>query len=278
MIDHILISPAIGLTMNPNTDIDFNIDHSKLDHSKLDHPKLGRVKLAFVLIPRFNMLSLTSLIEPLRIANYLSPVPIYQWSYLSFDGSPITASNGITVDSDKAHNQQGLQFHTIFVLGSWGSEHYSNNRMFEWLRWCHLHGAPLCSVEMGLYALARAQIIGTRPMTTHWSVMAGFKEQYPKVKLVEQLYTTDPAMMSCAGGTTGADLMLHLISEKHGRQLCSEIMDQMLHYPIRSAGLSQRHTHGSSMTTAHPYVDKAIKLIENNMAEPLRRSRYCAHN
>ncbi|MFT5225545.1 MAG: transcriptional regulator GlxA family with amidase domain, partial [Polaribacter sp.] len=33
-------------------------------------------KIAFVLIPRFNMMTLTTMIETLRVANYLSPQPL----------------------------------------------------------------------------------------------------------------------------------------------------------------------------------------------------------
>ena len=40
-------------------------------------------KAAFVLTPRFNMMTLTTMIETLRVANYLSPQPLYDWRYIS---------------------------------------------------------------------------------------------------------------------------------------------------------------------------------------------------
>ena len=51
-------------------------------------------RLFYVLLPRFNMFSLTNLMEPARIANYLSVEDVYHKKYLSFDGPDITASNG----------------------------------------------------------------------------------------------------------------------------------------------------------------------------------------
>ena len=88
--------------------------------------------------------------------------------------------------------------------------------------------------------------------------------------LQEQLFTIDQQIMTCSGGTAGIDLMLHLISESHGKQLASEITDQMIHYPIRTAEAKQRHTHGVNLTTVHPYVDEAIRIIEANITEPIK--------
>ena len=48
-------------------------------------------RLFYVLLPRFNMFSLTNLMEPARIANYLSVEDVYHKKYLSFDGPDITA-------------------------------------------------------------------------------------------------------------------------------------------------------------------------------------------
>ncbi|MBL6602942.1 MAG: GlxA family transcriptional regulator, partial [Alphaproteobacteria bacterium] len=40
-------------------------------------------ELICVVLPRFNMASLTTLIEPLRIANYIAPSPLYHWQFQS---------------------------------------------------------------------------------------------------------------------------------------------------------------------------------------------------
>ena len=53
------------------------------------------MRVAFVLVPRFNMMSLAALLEPMRIANYLSPQPLFHWEYLSAEGGEVPASNGM---------------------------------------------------------------------------------------------------------------------------------------------------------------------------------------
>ena len=50
-------------------------------------------KVTFLIVPRFNMLSVIAMIDTLRVANYLSPAALYSWEIVSFDGEMITASN-----------------------------------------------------------------------------------------------------------------------------------------------------------------------------------------
>ena len=226
-------------------------------------------KAAFVLTPRFNMMTLTTMIETLRVANYLSPQPLYDWRYISFDGDLVTASNGLTIEATGI-GDSWEDFDTVFVVGSWGCEHYDNSELFNWLRLLNLKAIQICGVELGVYVLARAKLLSQKVATTHWSCIAGLAELYPAVKLSEQLYTIDKNILTCAGGTAGIDLMLHLIGSRHGEHLKSEIAEQILHFPIRDGNSAQRHTLGSSTESVPPLVYAAIKLIEKNMAEPLK--------
>ena len=57
---------------------------------------------AFMPLPNFTMIAFTNAIEVLRMANYLSGQPLYRWSVISPDGGPVTASNGLTVDTGPA--------------------------------------------------------------------------------------------------------------------------------------------------------------------------------
>jgi transcriptional regulator GlxA family with amidase domain len=226
-------------------------------------------KVAFVLIPRFNMMTLTTMIETLRVANYLSPQPLYDWRYISFDGAIVTASNGLTIEA-KGLDDSSYNFDTVFVVGSWGCEHYENSELFNWLRLLNLKAVQICGVELGVYMLAKAKLLSQKLATTHWSCIAGFAELFPTVKLREQLYTIDKNMLTCSGGTAGIDLMLYLIGTRHGEHLKSEIAEQILHFPIRDANFAQRHTLGSWTESVPTIVYAAIKLIETNIAEPLK--------
>ena len=225
-------------------------------------------RLSFLIVPRFNMATLITLIEPLRVANYLSAHPLYHWDILSMDGSDILASNGLSVAASPPpdRNRRG---EVVFVLASWGGETYANRDTLSWLRRQSREGARICPVELGCYLVAKAGLLSGKPVATHWSWAPGFQEQFASVPVVEQLFTVGDTMMSCAGGLAGVDLMLHLIAARYGIQMAGEVADQMLHNPVRPATAPQRRTLAQGTDTLPPVVRQAITLIEQNIPEPL---------
>lgn len=233
------------------------------------------VHAAFLVVPRFNMSTLVTMIEVMRIANYLSPAPVYTWEIMSFDGAVITASNGLPVSASTPgeHNRRD---ELVFVMGSWNAEAYKNRETLSWLRRQARGGVRLCSVELGCYLLARAGVLSGQQATTHWSWMPGFQEQFDDVTVHEQLYTIGNQIMTCAGGLAGVDMMLKLIGDAYGERLAGEIADQMLHHPIRPANAPQRRTMGRGMDTLAPMVREAITLIEKHIAEPVPVPRIAA--
>ena len=233
-------------------------------------PKTERaqIHMVFVVVPRFNIMTLITMIETLRIANYLAPASIYSWEVTSFDGSKIIASNGMTATIKTANdNLQTADF--VFILGSWGTEHYHNKKLTAWLRKRARAGERICGVELGSYIVARAGLLDGRLATIHWSWLNGFKENFDRVEVEESLFTLDRKVMTCSGGLAGVDLMLRLIEEINGSSFSGEIADQMLHHPIRSATSPQRSTMGRSTETMRPLLREAMTLIENNIEEPL---------
>lgn len=229
--------------------------------------------VGFVMIPRFNMLTLTTIIEPMRIANYLAPKQLYQWDYRSPEPGPVIASNGLQVECRALDTKQSPPPDIVIVLGSWGADHYHNATLFNWLRRIARTGSKLIGVELGVYALARAGLLAGHRATTHWSCKPGFVEAFPNVDVCEQLYTVDQNLMTCAGGTAGLDLMLHIVSSQHGEQLAAEVANQVMHYPRRAADSAQRHATGGVNHQIHADVRAAISMLEARIEEPLTVSQ-----
>ena len=228
----------------------------------------ARKKVTFLVVPRFNMSTLITMIETMLIANYLSPAPVYSWDIVSFEGPEISASNGLKLSAPLPEDRSRRD-EIVFVMASWGGELYKNRDVLAWIRRQSRAGARICAVELGCYLVARAGLLEGKRATTHWSWVGGFQEQFDEVALVEQLFTLDERVMTCAGGLAGVDLMLKLIGDDLGERLAGEIADQMLHHPIRPANAPQRRTMGRGLETLVPMVRAAINLIEKHIAEPL---------
>jgi len=225
-------------------------------------------RIAFVVIERFNMMTLTMAMEPMRVANYLSPEPLFDWDFRSVDGGVITASNGLTVATEPL-DTGAAKIDTAIVFGSWGCERHVPAGLVNWLRRQARDGVRLVAAELGVYALARAGLLRGKQVTTHWSCLAGLAERYPDTDAREQLYTLDGQIATCAGGTAGADLMLHLIATHHGQPLAAAVAEQMLHHAIRTDETAQRQRLVGRSDDLHPQVRAAVDLVERNLTEPL---------
>ncbi len=235
------------------------------EHSKPSDP----MRVVCVLLPRFNMFGLLSLLEPVRVGNYLSDSPLYEHSFHTTKPGKITASNGMEITCEALpYKLTGNDI--IVVAGSWGAEHYDDPVLFNWLRRQARMGARLCALEIATYIFARAGLLSRKQATTHWSYLPGFQEKYPDILATEQLFTISGRIMTCAGSTAATDLMLHLMRQDHGAPLAGEISDNIMHHPMRPADAPQRQTMGRGFDAQHPAVQSAIGIIEDHISEPIR--------
>src|SRR5258707_9829699 len=60
-------------------------------------PVLRKSHFAFLTLPQYSMIALSNAVEPLRMANSISGQVAYEWSIVSLDGAPVTASNGLAL-------------------------------------------------------------------------------------------------------------------------------------------------------------------------------------
>lgn len=221
----------------------------------------------FVVVPRFNLTTLITMIETMRVGNYLSPGKPFSWETICFEGETVTASNGMTITTDRSV-ETARDADYVFVLGSWGTEHREDYRLSAWLRQRARRGETICSVELGCYLLARAGLLDGKSVTTHWSWLDGFRERFDRIPVVEQLYTIDNRILSCAGGLAGVDLMLHLITNEYGEDFAGEISDQILYSPVRAGDMPQRRAKGRDSDAMPAVVRQAMTLIEGHVEEP----------
>ncbi|WP_120501672.1 GlxA family transcriptional regulator [Roseovarius sp. EL26] len=225
-------------------------------------------RIVCILVPRFNMMSVVSLLEPLRIANYLSPSPLYETTFCATDAGEVWASNGMPIRCEglpEKLNQDDL----VLLIGSWGAEHYSDTRLLSWLRRADRQGIRQCAVEMAPYIFARAGLLTGRRATVHWSYLPGFKEVFPDINGQEQLFTSDGRIMTCAGSSAGLDFMLDQIRQNHGDALVGEISDNILHHPVRDSTHSQRKTLGHGLEGLPQNVSTVVELMDQHLVEPL---------
>lgn len=224
--------------------------------------------IGFLLIPNFTMIAVTSAIEPLRLAEYVTGRKHYDWLLISADGQPVTASNGVALSVNSAISEVD-KIPLVFVCGGKGSHDYEDRKTISWLRRMASRGASLGAICTGSAVLARAGLLDGYRCTVHWENLAGFAERYPDLDVTTELFEIDRDRYTCSGGTAAIDMSLKIIAMDYGHELASQAADQLLHERIRDHHDHQRMPLRFRLGTSHPKLIAIVGHMEGNLEEPL---------
>lgn len=227
------------------------------------------LQLAFLLVPQFSLLAFSAAIEPLRAANRLLGSTTYEWRLLSLDGTPVAASNGISIAVHGALDT-AIRPDMLVVCAGLEPLQYSGNRTLQHsLRYLARHGCRVGAVSGGPFVLADAGLLAGRLCTVHWEYREQFAARYPQLKLTQDLYVIDREVFTCSGGTAALDMMLHFVREHGGPALALAVAEQFLHPGIREHGDHQRMELHARYGLHDPKLIEVIRLMEQTLESPL---------
>jgi len=201
----------------------------------------------------------------------MARAPLYSWRLVSVDGEPVAASNGIKINVDGGLEDVPREG-SIAVCTGFGLERAASKPVLTWLRKQTRRGVSVGALCTGSYVLAKAGLLDGKRCTIHWENHASFIEDFPEVKLLNLLYCVDDGIFSCAGGTSAADMMLHMISEEHGADLSSLVADTIVHTPLRSKTDEQRLSVPARIGVRHPKLVSIIQKMERSTEDPISPS------
>ncbi len=236
--------------------------------------KLKR-SIVFYLVPNFSMIAFSTAIEPLRLANRLQESPSYSWRLVSFDGQPVTASNGVQVAVDSNLKDERLALagserpSMLLVCSGMHVEDHENKTLFAYLRQNKNQGVLVGGLCTGAYLLAAAGMLDNKRCAIHWENLPGFTERFPKVDVYADLYEMEDGVCTCAGGTASLDMMLSIIGEDLGQELVNQVCEQALTDRVRNPNDRQRLPLRARLGVQNSKVLSIIEYMEANIAEPL---------
>lgn len=197
-------------------------------------------RIGFLLLPRFSMICLLSAIEPLRGVNRTLGYEAYDWFFLSVDGAPVQASNGMALAPSGAIDAVENHAAALSVIASYDPLAAVTPALLRWLRRLYRTGTDIGAFETGPLVLAEAGLLRQRRATLHWETLPAFREAYIDVDARDSLFEIDPPFYTCSGGTAAMDLMLHLIGQRHSAELAASVSEQFIHSEIRAQDAGQR--------------------------------------
>jgi len=224
--------------------------------------------IAVLLLPRFSLMALASVLEPFRIANRLAAKELYRWRFVSPRAGPIEASSGLPITAELSVREP-LAAQRVIVCTSFEPLAAAGREVLAWLRRLDAAGAELWAVDTGAFVLAEAGLLRGRTATMHWESIAAFAELYGEVETRRSLFERSGRVATCAGGTAGIDLALTAIAAEHGSSLALDVADQLIHQGIRDAAARQQVAPMRRYGTRNPTVLAAIELLQRSIEQPL---------
>lgn len=228
----------------------------------------GTQIVTLLLVEGFSMMSVASAIEPLRSLNRLIDREAWRWRMASLDGGVLAASNGIPIPTEAAETALPGS-HYFLVCGGLRIQSVDERRYLAILRKAVRAGVRVGSLSTGTYLLARAGLLDGYRSTIHWENRPAFQEEFPELICTDKLYEIDRDRLTCSGGTAAMDLMLHLITERHGADLARRVANQFHHDRIRDERDNQSGGRLERMTSLPPAVRSAVRLMQRHVEDTI---------
>ena len=121
----------------------------------------------------------------------------------------------------------------------------------------------------GGYALAKAGLLDNFRATIHWENLSALREEFPRVRISDQLFTIDRDRYTCSGGTAPLDLMLNLIERKLGPRISQLVSEQFIVDRVRKDTDRQYVPLRAQIGISHRGLIRVAQLMEENIEKPL---------
>ena len=228
-------------------------------------------RFVFVLMENFTLLSFSSALDALRIANRMSGKTLYEWTFIGENEGVVSCSAGTQFKLDNPL----IELHrddTILLCGGTSIQEVTTKKLIGWLRREARRGLTIGGLCTAAYPMAKAGLLDGKKATIHWENQDSFAEEFLEVELTKTVFVCDGNRYTTAGGTSSIDLLLKIIADEHGEELANAVADQMIYSSIRTDQDTQRLSVPTRIGVRHPKLSKVIQMMEINIEEPISPS------
>jgi transcriptional regulator GlxA family with amidase domain len=237
---------------------------------------VGPRDVVFLLLPRFSMIALFSALEPLRVANRFAG-ELFSWRFVSMDGAPVAASNGIPVSVSAPLDGMGRPDLAV-VCASYEHKAGMVRPVLNELRRLARSGALLAGLDTGAFLLAEAGVLDGYRATCHWETLPAFRESYPSVDAADDTYVLDRGRMTASGGAAPLDMMIDWLGAIESEELASQVADSLVHTRHINHPGDARMPAGSRYRIDDDRIANVIEAMEEHIEDvlPMRDLAACA--
>ena len=230
-----------------------------------------KIVLGFLIFPDFPMSCLTSAIEPLRVANEIAGTEVFVWKLISETGDRVKSSALVCFDPDLTLDAaEDLDFLILLSspLAQFENPKHANGRLRHLAR----HGVRMGGVSGGVFPLARSGLLAGSACSVHWCYQAAFEAEFPDLATTDNVILIDRDRLTASGAAAVFDLMLHLVEDRLGASVTTEVACWFQHPLMRGEGVRQRTPTSKGESTADMLpspVAEAVAIFAEHIAHPL---------
>lgn len=228
------------------------------------------LSVALVLLDQFTLAAFAGFVDVLRLSSNPgggSRQVDTAWRVMSVDGLPRTSSAGLVLEVEGALAEDPGAFDYVAICGGndFPNPHQSK-ALRDWLRRAADSRARLLGICTGTFALAQADVIGSRTVCVHWNVLDAFRARFPRTRAaVDHLFIDEGDLITCAGSTAAIDLGLYLVARHCGREKAQQAVRHMMLQGIRQGRQPQAHFYADLAGIKDERVRQAAHYIEQRM-------------
>jgi len=233
-----------------------------------------------VLIPGYSQLCLSSLIDPLRIANSLLRQRLFQWRLVSLDGEPVTCASDISIGVDTSLSRAQAAFgreacDAVVVCSGDGVERFGSGMIAGLLRRCSRQSTPIYTLGTATWLLADAGLLKDTRCTIHWSKIAALSETFYGLTVDDVLFLRQGRLVTCAGELAAFDLAIDLVQGHCGAEIAHDICRHVTAERWRSGASAQSKPRGIYHRNTNTMLVEIMRLMERNLETPIPLDQIC---
>jgi AraC family transcriptional regulator, transcriptional activator FtrA len=192
----------------------------------------------------------------------------YRFAVAAVDDGELRATGGIRVVADGGYELLE-QADTLVVPGWRGVQTPVPDALCTALRRAHQRGCRLISICSGVFVLAASGVLDGREATTHWRYTDALRQQFPAIKVVEDvLYVGDDRLMTSAGSAAGIDLCLHVVRHDFGLETANIVARRLVVQPHRDGSQTQQVTRPVARSRESERLGQLFDWLHAHLSEP----------
>jgi AraC family carnitine catabolism transcriptional activator len=204
--------------------------------------------------------------ESMRLANKYANDRVFDWIFVSEDGLPVAASNGMSLMAEAAKNIAKLDY--AFVIAGYAPDRQPHPNIRALLRRLGRQGAVLGAVDSGAFVLAEAGVLAGQTTAIHFESKSAFQHRYPCIPVVDAPVCISSRLMTCAAGALVIRLILSITQARIGELVAGKI-ESDLHLSALASQRRESARPAATRRVGRPRVDDVIALMERTVATPV---------